>query len=117
MGDAVASTIPGVAYAEQYPNTRSKFACERLRVKYARVVVVATGNNAGAGKGVEIYDFDDATQVCEATWTGVAVQEPLAGAWTAWAPTADHWIGMRFKGAVAGETLTIYNVTFQVEYE
>jgi len=108
----------GGAYAESIANIRSKIAFERLLDEYARVVVTAQGNGAGAGKGIEIYDVTGAAQICEVTWDAAALQTALAGAWAACNLTADSIIAVRIKeGADVGEQITVYAVDFQLEYQ
>ena len=108
----------GGAYAESIANIRSKVAFERLLDEYARVVVTAQGNGAGAGKGIEIYDVTAAAQICEVIWDANALQTALAGTWTACNLTADSIIAVRIKeGADVGEQITVYAVDFQLEYQ
>ena len=109
---------PNIAYAESIANIRSAIAFERIMDEYARVVVTAQGDNAGAGKGIEIYDVTAAAQICEVIWDSNALQAALTGTWTACNLTADSVIAVRVKeGAAAGEQITVYTVDFQVEYQ
>jgi len=108
---------PNIAYAESIANIRSAIAFERLMDEYARVVVTAQGDNAGAGKGIEIYDVTGAAQICEVTWDGNGLQTALAGTWTACNLTVDSVIAIRLKGAAAAEAITTYAIDFQLEYQ
>jgi len=108
---------PGVAYAEWDANLRTKIDFSHIKAVNARVVVTAVGNEAGSGKGIEVYDVTGTASICEVTWNGAAAQQGLAGSWTSVTKTADSVLTVRVKGSSATEDITVYVVELQVEYE
>lgn len=114
-GAAIAD--PGTAYAEAgvLARCRGKIDFSLLKVSSARVVVSGIGNEAGAGKGVEIYNVTDAVSVCVVTWDGNAQQDALAGSWTAFTPAAEKVLAVRVKGSSATEDITLQSVTLQLK--
>jgi len=108
---------PGTAYAEAgvLARCRAKIDFSLLKVSSVRVVVSGIGNEAGAGKGVEIYNVTDGASVCVVTWDGNAQQDGLAGSWTAFTPTAEKVLAVRVKGSSATEDITLHSVTLQLK--
>jgi len=110
--------VPGVAYAEQapLPNKRAKIDFRKFEMLEARIVVTAQGDEAGAGKGIEIYDQTGGAQLCEVTWDGAALQQALAGSWTSThIPNSDSELRIRVKGSSGTESITIYAVDLQIK--
>lgn len=113
----VTATDPGTAYAELSPLYRTNIDFSRLSVKQARVVVSAVGNEAGAGKGIQIYNSSDAAAICEVTWDGTAQQNGLAGSWTTCSTRAGKDIQVRVKGSSGTEDVTVDKVELQLLFE
>lgn len=81
----------------------------------ARVVVTASGNTAGASRGIAIYETTGGTLICEVLWTATGtIQYALAGSWTGISLSADTVLEIRIKGASAIDDLTIYRVEVQI---
>jgi len=109
--------VPGMSYIEQAPlqYKRAMIDFKKFEMLEARVVVTAQGDEAGAGKGVEIYDQTGGAQLCEVTWTGATLQQALAGSWTnSHKPNSDRLLLIRVKGSSATEAITLYAVTLQL---
>lgn len=110
--------IPGLAYAEFDSDYRTNIDFSTMHAVQARIIVTAQGDNAGAGKGIEIYDATGTAQVCEVVWDGAALQQALAGSFsTTNIPTVASELQIRDKGAVAGEQITIYAVDLEIDFE
>jgi len=108
----------GTTYVESRPRTRNKIDFSKIRVIAMRIVVGASGDEAGAGKGIEIYDFTGSQQLCEVIWNGTGYQDGLAGSWTSVnIPTVDSSVGIRFKGSSATEDINCTHVELQISYE
>lgn len=87
---------------------------DKFKPNKVRIVFTAQGNEAGAGKGIELYDSTSAAQVCEKTWDGNALQSGLASNWTAFTKTTgDRGYHIRVKGSSGTENITIYYVDVQ----
>jgi len=113
----ISENNPGVAYVEIDTNLRNKIDFSKIDVLAMRVVITAQGNNAAAGKGIEIYDVTGTQALCEVIWDGTAWQYGLAGSWTNTnIPTVDSVITARVKGAVATEDFDIHVISFQILY-
>jgi len=79
-----------------------------------RLVVTAQGNEAGSNKGIEIYDLTNASQMCEVTWNGNALQNSLTASWVGGTQlSGDIVLVARVKGSSATEDITIYSFEFQ----
>lgn len=110
-------TNPNTSYTETYQKVRTKFDFSKINVVCMRIVVTAQGNEAGAGKGIEIYDVTGTQSLCEVTWDGNAAQQGLAGAWTNTnIPTVDSVITIRVKGSSATEDIDLYQAELQIFY-
>jgi len=75
------------------------------------------GNEATAGKGIEIYNGTDAATICEVTWDGSTQQNALAGSWTTCGLRAAKDIQVRVKGSSATEDITVDKVELQLLFE
>ncbi|MBA7709342.1 hypothetical protein ES703_118257 [subsurface metagenome] len=117
LSTQVVSSAPGTAYIELSALYRTNIDFSRLAVKRARVIVSAIGNEAGAGKGIEIYNSSDAAAICAATWDGSAQQNGLAGSWTVCSLRAAKDIQVRVKGSSATEDITVDRVELQLMFE
>ncbi len=106
----------GVAYNEINVRLRSTVDLSKFFVKNVRVIVGAVGDEAGAGKGIEIYNFTDAALLCEVTWAGNGIQQGLAGAWTACILDKEVVLCIMAKGSSVTETVTAYRIELQIEY-
>jgi len=110
---------PGVAYTEADATARTKIPFDKITALYARIVGKAQGNEAGASKGLEIYDNTGTQQICEHEWDGNALTD-IRGAWTditGLSLSADSEIYLRVKGATGTEDITIYKAEFQLRYK
>lgn len=110
---------PGVAYAEFSANIRAKIDFSKIQAFESRIVVTAQGNevNDPTTKGIEIYNQTGGAQLCQVEWLGNALQQALAGSWTATTISADSELRIRVKGSSATEDITIYAVDLEVQYE
>lgn len=111
----------GTAYAEYIKTgvqvSRDKIDFDKFNSVAMRIVVTAIGNEAGAGKGIEIYDVTNTTQLCEVTWDGSAQQIALSGSWVAQnSMIGDVTICARLKGSSATEDITIWKIELQIMY-
>jgi len=113
-GTAVAA--PGTAYVEFDANYRANIDFSTIHAARARIVVTAQGNEAGNGKGIEIYDSTGPAQVCEVTWDGVGLQNAVAGSFATTVPTVASELTIRVKASSVTENITIYTVDLEVEY-
>ena len=113
-----AHAAPGVAYVEFDSDYRTNIDFSTFHAVQARIIVTAQGNEAGNGKGIEIYDSTGTAQICEVTWDGAALQNALAGSFsTANIPTVASGIQIRDKGSSGTENITIYAVDLEIDYE
>ncbi|MBU1066977.1 hypothetical protein KKE60_04290 [Patescibacteria group bacterium] len=110
------SAAPGVAYVEFDQSLRTSIDFSAIRGTRARVLITAQGNEAGAGKGIEIFDSGGAAQLCEVIWNGAAIALNAPGAWTAFSLNLDTGFQVRVKGSSATENITVYTVDLQIEY-
>jgi len=108
---------PGLAYVEVNDRCRTKVDFAKLNVVGMRVVICASGNEAGAGKGIEVYDLTGAQGLCEILWDGAGVQYGVAGAWTySPIPTVDSQLTARCKGSSVDEDISVMKVVLQIFY-
>ena len=112
----VVAAAPGAAYVELSALYRTNLDFSRLAVKQARVIVSAIGDEAGAGKGIQIYNQTDGASICEVTWGGNAQQNGLAGAWTACSLRAAKDMRVMVKGSSGTETITVDKVELQLVF-
>jgi hypothetical protein len=111
-------SAPGVAYVEATNKARTLLDFSRVEAVYMRIITIAQGDEAGADKGMEIYDLAHTQQLCEVEWTGNALSY-AAGLWidvTALALADDTIISLRVKGSSATEDITIYKAAMQLRY-
>ena len=78
-------------------------------MQHVRICGKAQGNEAGAGKGISIYDITDGEVLCEYTWTGNAVTE-FEGAWTNVKQVGATQINIYVKGATATEDMDLWKI-------
>ena len=109
---------PGVAYVEfnLCNRFRARIDFSTIQVNRVRATVTAQGNEAGAGKGIEIYNNTGAAQLCEVTWAGVDPQFSLPGNWVASTINADSELWIRVKGSSATEDIDLFMVSLELEY-
>lgn len=112
----IVATAPDVAYVELSALYRTNIDFSKLAVKQARVIVSAIGDEAGAGKGIEIWNNTDGAAICEVTWDGVAQQNALAGALTTCNLRTAKDIYVRVKGSSATENITVDKVELQFTF-
>jgi len=115
-GETIAAPSTSYTEAAPLPNKRAKVDFSKFQVLNSRVVVTAQGDEAGAGKGIEIWNQTGSAQLCQVTWSGSALQQALTAAWSnAHRPTADSELRIRVKGSSGTENLTIYAVDLEME--
>jgi len=112
----IVATAPDVAYVELSALYRTNIDFSKLAVKQARVIVSAIGDEAGAGKGIEIWNGTDGAAICEVTWDGNAQQNALAGALTTCNLRTAKDIYVRVKGSSATENITVDKVELQFTF-
>jgi hypothetical protein len=110
-GTAITFT-PGAAYVEIAPALRRAIDFSVQTVVFARLTVRASGNEAGAGKGVRITDAGG-TPAVTVEWNGTA-EDTRSSAWVAVGSTADTVTQAQAKGSSATETLTILSITLEL---
>lgn len=109
--------VPGLAYVEIEIDSRTRIDFSKFDVTNFRVIICAVGNNAGAGKGIEVWDATTGQQLCEVIWNGAANQRGLAGSWSKTnIPTVDSLIQSRIKGAAVGESFNVFSVDLEYQY-
>lgn len=112
------AAAPGAVYAEFDADYRTNIDFSTFHAVQARIIVTAQGNEAGADKGIEIYDSTGAAQICEVEWTGVGLQQALVGSFsTTNIPTVASGIQIRVKGSTGTENITIHAVDLEIDYE
>lgn len=111
------AAAPGVAYVEFDADYRTNIDFSTFHAVRARLVVTAQGDEAGADKGIEIYDSTGTAQICEVEWTGNALQNALAGSFATTVPTVASGIQIRVKGSTGTENITVYAVDLEIDYE
>ncbi len=114
VGCNVAAVAPGTSYVEFSALYRTNLDFTKISVKQARVIVSAIGNEAGAGKGIEVYDSSTPGGICAVTWDGNTQQNGLAGAWTNCNRRAATDIQVRIKASSATEDMTVDKVELQL---
>lgn len=112
----IVAAAPDVAYVELSALYRSNIDFSKLAVKQARVIVSAIGDEAGAGKGIQIWNTTDGAAICEVTWDGNAQQNALAGALTTCNLRTAKDIYVRVKGSSATENITVDKVELQFTF-
>lgn len=112
-----AHAAPGVAYAEFDADFRTNIDFSTIKAIQARIIVTAQGNEAGNGKGVEVYNATGTVQICEVTWDGAALQSALAGSWATTVPTVASQLQIRDKASSGTENMTLYTVDLEIDYE
>jgi len=112
----IVAAAPGVAYVELSALYRTNIDFSKLAVNQARVIVSAIGNEAGAGKGIQIWNATDGAAICEVTWDGNAQQNALAGALTTCNLRTAKNIYVRVKGSSATENITVDKVELQFTF-
>ncbi len=115
VGDTTYTDI-GTTYAEGGKGAlmRTKVDFSKFLGARARILVGGCGNEAGAGKGVEIYNLTDGVQICEATWDGTSVQSALTSAWVTLTLNREIILTVRVKGASATEDIFLNRVALQI---
>lgn len=113
----VIATDPGTAYVELSALYRTNVDFSKLAVKQARVIISGIGNEATAGKGIEIYNSTDGAAICEVTWDGDAQQNGLVGTWTDCNLRAAKDIQVRVKASSVTEDITVDKVELQVLFD
>ena len=109
---------PDTTYVEFDTDYRTNIDFSTFHAWQARIIVTAQGNEAGNGKGIEIYDNTGTAQICEVIWDGNALQNALAGAFsTANMPIVASEITIRDKGSSGTEDITIRAVDLEIDYE
>lgn len=85
--------------------------------RQARVIVQGQGNEAGNGKGVDVFAGDAGTRLCQVLWNGSAVQKRI-GAWTtipaAWLAIDTPDLYVRVKGSSTTENISLSYVMLQL---
>ena len=96
---------PGVAYIEV--DATKRWTCDLQCWERAKISVAsAVGNEAGAGKGICIYDRTAAAVLCEVTWNGAASAN-RTGLWTdISAVNASHELSVYVKASSVTENIT-----------
>jgi len=108
-------TDPGTAYVEgalwaASNEGRNTIDFSIIKAHQCRIVTVAQGNEAGAGKGVCIYNVTDGAVLCEVTWDGVGSARRV-GSWTAMNLNKEIVVGVYCKGSSATEDFTTVGTT------
>lgn len=112
----VVASAPGTAYIEVSALYRTNLDLMKLPAKQARVIVSAIGNEAGAGKGIQIWNSTDSAEICAVTWDGDTQQNALAGSWADVTIRGAKDIQVRVKGASGTENITIDKVELQLTF-
>ena len=112
----IVAAAPDVAYVELSALYRTNIDFSKLAVKQARVIVSAIGDEAGAGKGIEIWNATDGAAICEVTWDGNVQQNALAGALTTCNLRTAKDVYVRVKGSSATENITVDKVELQFTF-
>jgi len=112
----IVAAAPGAAYVELSALYRTNIDFSKLAVKQARVIVSAIGNEAGASKGIEIWNNTDGAAICEVTWDGNVQQNALAGALTTCNLRTAKDVYVRVKGSSATENITVDKVELQFTF-
>jgi hypothetical protein len=111
----------GVAYVEPVAEwavwARDTIDFRVIKAFQCRIVCMCNGNEAGAGKGVCIYNMTDGVVLCEVTWDGVDAITQRVGAWTALNLNKEIVVGVYCKGSSATEDLQVGNTHFQILVE
>lgn len=109
---------PGTTYTEMSAQWRKKVDFSKINAVAFRVVVAyGDADEAGSGKGIEIYDNTGSQQLAEVTWDGSSAQYALAGSWTTTnIPTADSILTAKIKASSATESIDVHGVYLQILY-
>jgi hypothetical protein len=112
----VTATTPDTSYTEDAGFTmyRTGVDFRYMDAALARVIVSGIGDEAGNGKGVEIYDTTNAASIAAVTWDGNAQQNAVVGAWTTCTTITDVVLAVRVKGSSATEDITLNKVVLQL---
>jgi len=101
---------PGDTNWHAIDETQAKVANDYFKPSYARIVARVNADEAGA-KYLKITD--GAADVAEVTWSGAAAAT-IASAWTAYTDTTDRTMKVEYKASSNTETVTLYNVAFEM---
>lgn len=108
--------IPGVVYVNFGTSAARVLDLFTYRPRYARLNVTCEGNEAGAGKGIEIYDDTAGISLCDYTWDGLGLKDQRVGAWYELPVTAfieDSVLRLRFKGSSPTEQISLWYAELQ----
>lgn len=104
---------PGAAYIDVGANAETRVDLTFWRPTQSRIVVTASGDEAGSGKGLRVALLDN-TEICKVEWNGVDVQHALAGNWTDLPiELADYALYLEVKGSSGSEDITMYQAQIQ----
>ncbi|MBA7644657.1 hypothetical protein ES703_52401 [subsurface metagenome] len=110
----VVATDPDTAYTELSALYRTNLDFSKLGIKEARIIVSGIGNEATAGKGIQIWNSTDGAEICKAEWDADSQQNALAGSWATVSLRKAVDVQIRVKGSSATEDVTVDKVELQL---
>lgn len=116
----IADANTGTSYKEPTTSLRVKIDFSKIPADQIRLNFTAIGDEAGNGKGIEIYDVTNTQQLCEKTWNGAANQVCEVTSWTSLPSNvvgSEVILTIRVKGSSVTEDMTVYTVVMQARRE